>query len=104
MKSCPKKFINIALKTHVHEANTKRQYQSVNLPYIRSASHEIERILKEVGIHNQWQNCFGQLRLNLQVTQFLESCLDEADPASPNLNNVVGFVYNILCHNFSLQH
>ena len=43
-------------------------------------------------------NCFGQLLLNLKVTQFLESCLDKAAPSlpPPTLNNVVGFVYNIL--------
>ena len=37
--------------------------------------------------YNQWQNCFGQLLFKPPL----------------NLNNVVGLVNNILCHNFPLR-
>ena len=46
----PKKFIDNAMKTR-QQAREKTEYQSfVSLPYIGSASHKIERILKEDGI------------------------------------------------------
>ena len=46
----PKKFIDNAMKTRQH-VREKTEYQSsVSLPYIGSASHKIERILKEAGI------------------------------------------------------
>ena len=44
------KFIDNAMKTP-RSARKKTEYQSsVSLPYIGSASHKIEKILKEVGI------------------------------------------------------
>ena len=50
MNGYPKKFINNAMKTRQH-VREKTEYQSsVSLPYIGSASHKIERILKEAGI------------------------------------------------------
>ena len=46
----PKKFIDNAMKTR-QQVREKTEYQSsVSLPYIGSASHKIERILKEAGI------------------------------------------------------
>ena len=45
-----KKFIDNAIKTPQH-VREKTEYQpSVSVPYIGSASHKIERILKEAGI------------------------------------------------------
>ena len=50
MNGYPKKFIDNAMKTRQH-VREKTEYQSsVSLPYIGSASHKIERILKEAGI------------------------------------------------------
>ena len=50
MNGYPKKFIDNARKTRQH-VREKTEYQSsVSLPYIGSASHKIERILKEAGI------------------------------------------------------
>ena len=50
MNGYPKKFIDNAVKTRQH-VREKTEYQSsVSLPYIGSASHKIERILKEAGI------------------------------------------------------
>ena len=50
MNGYPKKFIDNAMKTRQH-VREKAEYQSsVSLPYIGSASHKIERILKEAGI------------------------------------------------------
>ena len=50
MNGYPKKFIDTAMKTRQH-VREKTEYQSsVSLPYIGSASHKIERILKEAGI------------------------------------------------------
>ena len=44
------KFIDNAMKTR-QQVREKTEYQSsVSLPYIGSASHKIERILKEAGI------------------------------------------------------
>ena len=50
MNGYPKKCIDTAMKTRQH-VREKTEYQSsVSLPYIGSASHKIEKILKEVGI------------------------------------------------------
>ena len=50
MNGYPKKFIDNAMKTRQH-VREKTEYQSsVSLPYIGSASHKIERILKEASI------------------------------------------------------
>ena len=50
MNGYPKKFIDNAMKTR-QQVRKKTKYQSsVSLPYIGSASHKIERILKEAGI------------------------------------------------------
>ena len=50
MNGYPKKFTDNAMKTRQH-VREKTEYQSsVSLPYIGSASHKIERILKEAGI------------------------------------------------------
>ena len=50
MNGYPKKFIDNAMKTR-QQVREKTEYQSsVSLPYIGSASHKIERILKEAGI------------------------------------------------------
>ena len=50
MNGYPKKFIDNAMKTRQH-VREKTEYQSaVSLPYIGSALHKIERILKETGI------------------------------------------------------
>ena len=50
MNGYPKKFTDNAMKTQQH-VRKKTEYQSsVSLPYIGSASHKIERILKETGI------------------------------------------------------
>ena len=50
MNGHPKKFIDNAMKTR-QQVREKTEYQSsVSLSYIGSASHKIERILKEAGI------------------------------------------------------
>ena len=50
MNGYPTKFIDNAMKTP-RSIREKTEYQfSVSLLYLRSASHKIERILKEVGI------------------------------------------------------
>ena len=50
MNGYPKKFTDNAMKTR-QQVWEKTEYQSsVSLPYIGSASHKIERILKEAGI------------------------------------------------------
>ena len=50
MNSYPKKFIDNAMKTR-QRVREKTEYQSsVSLAYIGSASHKIERNLKEAGI------------------------------------------------------
>ena len=50
MNGYPKKFIDNAMKTR-QQVREKTEYQSsVSLSYIGSASHKIERILKEAGI------------------------------------------------------
>ena len=50
MNGYPKKFIDNAMKTR-QQVREKTEYQSsVSLLYIGSASHKIERILKEAGI------------------------------------------------------
>ena len=50
MNCYPKTFIHNAMKTRQH-VREKIEYQSsVSLPYIGSASHKIERILREAGI------------------------------------------------------
>ena len=49
MNGYPKKFIDNAMKTRQH-VRKKTEYQSaVSLSYTGSASHKIERILKEGG-------------------------------------------------------
>ena len=61
MNGHPKKFIDNAMKTR-QQVREKTEYQfSVSLPYIGSASHKIERILKEAGIqlyHSSENKCF----------------------------------------------
>ena len=50
MNGYPKKFIDNPMKTR-QQVREKTEYQSsVSLPYIGSASHTIERILKKAGI------------------------------------------------------
>ena len=50
MNGYPKKFIDNAMKTRPH-VQGKTEYQSpFSLPYIGSASHKMERVLKEAGI------------------------------------------------------
>ena len=60
MNGYPKKFIDNAMKTRQH-VREKTEYQSsVSLPYIGSASHKIERILKKAGIqlyHSSENKC-----------------------------------------------
>ena len=57
--------IDNAMKTRQH-VRKKTEYQSsVSLPYIGSASHKIERILKEAGIqvyHSSEDKLFRSLR------------------------------------------
>ena len=53
MNGYPKKFIDNAMKTRQHvreKTEYVREKTSVSLSYIGSASHKIERILKEAGI------------------------------------------------------
>ena len=50
MNGYPNKFIDKAMKTR-HYVGEKTEYQSsVSLPYMGSASHKIEKILKEADI------------------------------------------------------
>ena len=61
MNGYPKNFIDNAMKTR-QQVREKTEYQfSVSLSYIGSASHKIERILKEAGIqlyHSSENKCF----------------------------------------------
>ena len=50
MNGYPKKFTDNAMKTQQHVQEKTRHQSSVSLPYIGSASHKIEKILKEAGI------------------------------------------------------
>ena len=76
MNGYPKKLIDNAMKTRQH-VREKTEYQSsVGLPYISSASHKIERILKEAGIQNYTilvkTNCFDlstHMRIALMVSE-----------------------------------
>ena len=51
MDGYPKKFIDNAMKTRQQVREKTENQFSVSLPYIGAASHKIERILKEAGIH-----------------------------------------------------
>ena len=50
MNGYPKKFIDNAMKTRQHLREMTEYQSSVSLPCTGSASHTIERILKEAGI------------------------------------------------------
>ena len=50
MNGYSKKFIDSAMKTRQQVREKTEYHSSVSLPYIGSASHKIERILKEAGI------------------------------------------------------
>ena len=50
MNGYPKKFIDNAMITQQHVREKPEYQSSVSLPYNASASHKIERILKEAGI------------------------------------------------------
>ena len=52
MNGYPKKFIDNAMKTQQNIWETTEYQSSVSLPYIGSASHKIERILKELSWHS----------------------------------------------------
>ena len=51
MDGYPKKFIDNAMKTRQQVREKTENQSSVSLPYTGAASHKIERILKEAGIH-----------------------------------------------------
>ena len=50
MNGYPKKFIDNTMKTRQHVQEKTEHQSSVSLPYIGSASHKFERILKEAEI------------------------------------------------------
>ena len=70
MNGYPKKFIDNAMKTRRHVLE-KTEYQcSVSLPYIGSALHKIERILKEAGIqlyHSSENKLFRSLCIHIRI-------------------------------------
>ena len=74
MNGYPTKFIDNAMKT-TRSVREKTEYQSsVNLPYIGSASHKIERILKKVSIkvyHSSEDKLFRSLCTHkAKITEF----------------------------------
>ena len=89
MNGYPKKFIDNAMKTlqHVRE---KTEYQSsVSLPYIGSASHKFERILKEADI---------QLYHSSENKLFRSRCTSEMNITGtlPQAGNLKLFVPSLL--------
>ena len=50
MNGYPEKFIENAMKTRQHAQEKTEHQSSASVPQIGSASHKIERILKEAGI------------------------------------------------------
>ena len=91
MNGYPNKLIDNAMKIRQH-VREKTEYQSsVSLPYIGSASHKIERILKEAGIqlyHSNENKLFRYTHKN-RVNQFQK-------PDVYRIPCECGLVYSIL--------
>ena len=70
MNGYPKKFIDNAMKTRRHVLEKTEYQSSVSLPYIGSALHKIERILKEAGIqlyHSSENKLFRSLCIHKRI-------------------------------------